>query len=131
MTLRGFDVPSLGYVEPGTVLWEGANFMRATATLDLGVSADDIMSGIVLVWSRYEDQTVQNTYLGTTFVPKSDVVMGVSCPCSTVTSSGTIGYPFTKYVAVRWTNSPVTINGYAGNSEGNGPKWALIEVIAA
>ena len=131
MTTREIKASSLGYVEQGTVLWDGANFMRANATLDLGVSADDIMSGVVLVWSRYEDQTVQNTYNCTTFVPKGDAVIGVSCPCSTVTSSGTVGYPFTKYVAVRWQNEPITINGYSGNAEGNGTKWALVKVIAA
>ena len=129
--IRPVKASSLGYVEPGTVLWEGANFMRSTATLDLGVSADDIMSGIVLVWSRYEDQTVQNTYNCTTFVPKGDAVISVSCPCSTVTSSGTIGYPFTKYVGVRWGADPITIGGYSGNAEGNGPRWALVKVIAA
>lgn len=53
-----------------TLLWSGGMYMQASHTISLSEAITKQPSGIVLVFSRYSDSTVQNYHWQTEFIPK-------------------------------------------------------------
>lgn len=95
------------------ILWSGGMYMTSghTATLSEAVSAQ--ANGIVLVFSRYSSNTVQNYHFQTFFIPKSQVSKHPGTGhCFMLTSDGTFSLMAAKYLYINDTS----IAGHANNN---------------
>lgn len=100
------------------VLWSGGYYMTAghTATLSEPISSQP--HGVVLVFSRYSSDTVQDYQFNTFFVPKYQVATHPGTGhVFTITSGATLGVFATKYLYI--SDSKIVGND-ANNQSGTG-----------
>ena len=95
------------------VLWEGYRYMTADHTNALAEPISKQVSGIVLVFSAYEDGTVKDHHFESCFIPKHLVaaIPGGGHNCKLCTSD--FSYIGTKYLYI----SDTTIKGHDNNSK--------------
>lgn len=116
------------YVDGYEVLWTGGQFMNEIQTVDIPGGISSRKTGIVLVWSGYENGAPANHSFTYDFVPKSHIELftgyGVICTSTHGNNSGTPQI-IVKYVYV----SNTRITGNANNSEGISKLRVLRAVI--
>lgn len=112
-----FNVPvmfSAGANCPNKVLWSGGFYMNGEQTINLSDNISNQLSGIVLVFSRYdvEGGAVMNEHFCYEFVPKQIVALqeGKGSIFNLSTSNGT--YTASKYLYI----SDSSIKGHANNT---------------
>jgi hypothetical protein len=95
------------------LLWSGGYYMTADHTCDLSEPISKQVSGIVLVFSAYEDGASQNHHFESCFIPKYLVgaMPGSGHNCKLCTSD--FSYIGTKYLYI----SDTKIVGHANNSK--------------
>lgn len=108
------------------MLWSGTWYMTAEhrATLSENVTAQ--MSGIVLVWSRYENGAATDNNFQFQFIPKAFINQFKGYGCSYVLAANKFGAVATKYLYVNDAyitghadnNATGTVNGITFNNAG-------------
>lgn len=123
-----------GIVYGQKVLWSGAVFLNAGQTINLSEKISDQKSGIMIVFSRYDDNAAQNYGWQTAYIPKyiveefpatSGGAPGDPGGWSTalINASGTVSG--SKYYYV----SDDKIKGSDANADGNNRQWVFRYVL--
>lgn len=121
----------VGMINAGQRLWSGLIYPTATQSCTPTMSLSQCLYGWILVWSRTDGATVNDSRFFFSFIPKrfavefsgKGITFSIDAPASATDDS--IG-PTTKYIYVTDT----TITGYAANNVGNSKGYALREVLA-
>ena len=113
------------------VLWSGGVFLNAGQTITLSEKITDQKSGVLVVFSRYDSNAVQNYGWQSIYIPKYIVnqfpyVSGGTAGgwvAQLINASGTI--TGSKYFYV----SDTGITGVDSNAEGNNRQWVFRYVL--
>lgn len=85
----------------GQLLWEGGHYMSASQTATLAEPISKQRSGIVLVFSRYSTDTVQDYHFQTFFIPKYQIAKHTGCGHSfMLTTDGSFNVFAAKYLYI-------------------------------
>ena len=93
-------------------LWSGSWYMTAGHVANLTENITDQMSGVVLVFSRYENATVQDNNFQFFFVPKFFIGQYKGYGCTFVLAANKFGAIATKYLYI----NDGYITGHADNN---------------
>ena len=97
---------------PGKILWTGSWYMTAGHVANLSENVTEQLSGIVLVFSRYESAAVQDNNFQFFFVPKAFINLFKGYGCSFVLTANKFGAVATKYLYI----NDAYITGHADNN---------------
>ena len=106
------------------MLWTGSWYMTAAHVANLSEKITDQMSGVVLVFSRYENGAVVDNNFQFFFVPKAFINLLKGYGCSFVLAANKFGAVATKYLYINDTyitghvdnNVSGTVNGITFNN---------------
>lgn len=108
--LQQYGIP---IVKEQNILWEGASYMNEGQTATLNGKVSEQHSGVVLVWSRYTNDTAQNDSFNFTFIPKSFVEMWGGYGTTSIIAGSGFNPIGSKYVYV----SDTKVTGNAINNQ--------------
>lgn len=94
------------------LLWSGGYYMSASHTVNFAEKASEQPSGIVLVFSAYENGAVANWGFHSFFIPKSAITARSGCGYTFVLSTSAFSAPATKYLYI----SDDHISGHDANT---------------
>lgn len=97
---------------PGKVLWSGTWYMTAGHVANLTEKVTEQVSGIVLVFGRYEGGAVADNNFQFFFVPKAFINLFKGYGCSFVLAANKFGAVATKYLYI----NDAYITGHADNN---------------
>ena len=97
---------------PGKVLWSGTWYMTAGHVANLTEKVTEQVSGIVLVFGRYEGGAVADNNFQFFFVPKAFINLFKGYGCSFVLATNKFGAVATKYLYI----NDAYITGHADNN---------------
>lgn len=102
------------------ILWEGGYYMNETQTVTLSEPVSKQANGIVLVFSRYSDNTIRNYHFNTFFIPKIQVAFSTSSNADKglghsfmLTTGENFSVVASKYLYINDTK----ITGHANNND--------------
>lgn len=93
------------------ILWEGGKFMTADHTIELSQPISQQDTGVVLVFSRYENGAAQDTNFSCHFVPKQFVAVKAGYGSTFTMQTSQFGVVASKYLYI----SDGQITGHAAN----------------
>lgn len=82
------------------VLWSGAHFMSSGQTANLEEKISEQATGIVLIWSYYDDGAAQNYAWNTTFIPKYLVSVASGTASASFLTTATANSVTPKYLYI-------------------------------
>ena len=108
------------------MLWSGTWYMTADHRVTLSENVTAQMSGIVLVWSRYENGAASDNNFQFQFIPKAFINQFKGYGCSYVLAANKFGAVATKYLYINDAyitghtdnNATGTVNGITFNNAG-------------
>lgn len=111
---------------PGKILWTGTWYMTAGHVATLSEKITEQVSGVVLVFSRYESSAVQDNNFQFFFVPKAFINLLKGYGCSFTLAANKFGAVATKYLYINDAyitghvdnNATGTVNGITFNNAG-------------
>ena len=96
----------------GTILWEGAYYMKDTQTITLSENVNKQPNGISLVFSEYIDGEAKNQTFVSFFISKKFVATQAGKGHCLMMCNNTLSYFATKYLYI----SNDSITGHANNT---------------
>ena len=96
----------------GKILWTGGMYMTAGHTVNLSEKITDQLSGVVLVFSKYESGAVADNNFQFFFVPKTFINTFKGYGCNFVMAANRFGTVATKYLYI----NDAYITGHADNN---------------
>lgn len=97
----------------GTLLWNGGYYMTAGHTINFSENVSKQRSGIVLVFSEFFDDKVQNQSFKCEFIPKKLIMANNGCSYSFFMSTSNHAFVATKYLYIHTDH----ITGHDNNNK--------------
>ena len=103
---------SVGELGNNKILWSGGHYMSNSQTATLSAAISDQTNGVVLLWSYYVDEAVDDSNFCSFFIPKQFVSSHNGKGIGMFMTNDTMSIAASKYVYV----SDTSIKGHSNNS---------------